>query len=836
MNVPRVKRDRRKRGPAQLPWQDSNWVQSFAGDAPSPLKVTDLNPGFALRQIVLLLEKRKFNDCSQLINQLNQITLKTITPEMPIDMFISEIPSSLIVLESLFSKLFIADPDNFPVMTLKVETLLLRIVQYMARQEDPHNPNYHRVGSSLKAITSILRIIAYVDPELMKVLKNKKTMMENVVEGMGDHGLVSLDSSLMTLHDALKLEFEKNIVAYKAALVKLEELSLSHPKPMTIRNISTASARIAAPSHHKLMKINQDQIQVRLYKNKALLNVVEPSMRSELPKLLENLQQCIENDKSALLTFGQLRKEIKTLPQDVRVAPVIAQYLRGLNKVLELFDQVSEERPTMVSGNTNGYLSDEDAVIALEGSYSDNVNGNANKENGSTTSVPQPPEKTYSDAGDSAIGKSDTDVDVVDVGPSRRSRSKDARKKQERDRSRGRSKDKSRGRSKDRRGGGSMDREEIKPTITKPRRNSVEESAELKLMIARINRMAAASGHRSRSRSRSRDRSELHLPPRKHYKSAKEWLWADLYTFTGDEDIHRDGSTDSQSNASMEINSVGGSEGRMYKPGQEKQLMEEIGRLKYELAKSLDTIQLLQQREMQLMSKLSEQNQKHSGKSEKHPITLIHAYTKLYTDARQDALDALDELSDLEQFDDTDDIKTKLLFSVIVLSFRCCQVEVEELLSNLIQAARVPNTGGAIHSNPHSQYVKEMEHTTMRYLYKTSQTYDTTIIVEKVCSHLFNTLHDYPSLRMSSSLKSYIATCVRVAWQLSTHTPSYIIDYDSKEFSHALHQRFHRDDSSKKIKCYLWPALLDASTMKCVHKGVVITEKNESEEYGDTKL
>ncbi|XP_070539796.1 uncharacterized protein [Ptychodera flava] len=797
MNVPRVKRDRRKRGPAQLPWQDSNWVQSFAGDAPSPLKVTDLNPGFALRQIVLLLEKRKFNDCSQLINQLNQITLKTITPEMPIDMFISEIPSSLIVLESLFSKLFIADPDNFPVMTLKVETLLLRIVQYMARQEDPHNPNYHRVGSSLKAITSILRIIAYVDPELMKVLKNKKTMMENVVEGMGDHGLVSLDSSLMTLHDALKLEFEKNIVAYKAALVKLEELSLSHPKPMTIRNISTASARIAAPSHHKLMKINQDQIQVRLYKNKALLNVVEPSMRSELPKLLENLQQCIENDKSALLTFGQLRKEIKTLPQDVRVAPVIAQYLRGLNKVLELFDQVSEERPTMVSGNTNGYLSDEDAVIALEGSYSDNVNGNANKENGSTTSVPQPPEKTYSDAGDSAIGKSDTDVDVVDVGPSRRSRSKDARKKQERDRSRGRSKDKSRGRSKDRRGGGSMDREEIKPTITKPRRNSVEESAELKLMIARINRMAAASG---------------------------------------DEDIHRDGSTDSQSNASMEINSVGGSEGRMYKPGQEKQLMEEIGRLKYELAKSLDTIQLLQQREMQLMSKLSEQNQKHSGKSEKHPITLIHAYTKLYTDARQDALDALDELSDLEQFDDTDDIKTKLLFSVIVLSFRCCQVEVEELLSNLIQAARVPNTGGAIHSNPHSQYVKEMEHTTMRYLYKTSQTYDTTIIVEKVCSHLFNTLHDYPSLRMSSSLKSYIATCVRVAWQLSTHTPSYIIDYDSKEFSHALHQRFHRDDSSKKIKCYLWPALLDASTMKCVHKGVVITEKNESEEYGDTKL
>uniref|UniRef100_A0ABM0MHR9 Uncharacterized protein LOC100371731 n=1 Tax=Saccoglossus kowalevskii TaxID=10224 RepID=A0ABM0MHR9_SACKO len=649
MNVPRVKRERRRRGQAQLPWQESTWVQSFAGDAPSPIKVSDLNPGFALRQIVLLMEKRKFDDCSQLVNQMNQLTLKTIMPEMPVDVFIEEIPYSLVILESLFSKLFIADPDSFPVITLKVENILLRIVRFLARQEDPNAQKFSKIDQADKAIASILRIIAFVEPEIMKTLRSRKRMMETVLEGMGGHGLVSIDNSLMTLHDALKLEFEQNIIAYKAALQKLEDLSLSHSKPMTLKNISTGSARTAAPSHHKLMKVNQDQIQVRLYKNKSLLNVVEPSMRSKLPNLLQFLQDCIENDKGALLAFGQLRKEIKTIPQDVKVAPIIAQYTRGLRKVLEIFKRVSDENPTdMMNMPGDGYHSDEDTVLTIEHTLHSQDESDQLCVDSGISSGTQSPDKTSSDAGDIATtSKNGSDMEVITLG-----QGKDIRRKQERGRQRNKEKSR-RGRSKERRSI-SIDRDDIKHSITRPRRNSVEESTELRVMIDRINKMAAATGQRSRSRSCSRDRSEPHPPARKHLKSAKEWLWSDL-NLTGEVENQRDGSSaDSQSNNSVEINGssmngrVSPMEVKIFKSSREKLFSDEIERLKTELAKCKDTIQLLQQREKQLMTRLSDTSQRHLYRkaSEQPAVDLINAYTKLYTESRQDALDVLDVMSD----------------------------------------------------------------------------------------------------------------------------------------------------------------------------------------------
>nr|XP_006819559.1 PREDICTED: uncharacterized protein LOC102809050 [Saccoglossus kowalevskii] len=185
----------------------------------------------------------------------------------------------------------------------------------------------------------------------------------------------------------------------------------------------------------------------------------------------------------------------------------------------------------------------------------------------------------------------------------------------------------------------------------------------------------------------------------------------------------------------------------------------------------------------------------------------------------------------------TDDIKSKLLFSVIVLAFRFSQNEIEEMMSKVIEAVNIPNTGVSAQISTHSVYVKEMECLTTNYLYRTAKQYDLNNVIEKVSEQLFSTLHDYPSLRMSSGIKSFIGTCVRVAWQLSTHSPPYILDYDHKDFNDQLHQRFHRNDTNKKIKGYLWPALLDATTLKCVHKGIVITEKSESDdELCDTKL
>ena len=67
------------------------------------------------------------------------------------------------------------------------------------------------------------------------------------------------------------------------------------------------------------MKLTRDQIQERLYKNKTILNAVEASLYNRLPKLLQILQDRIEYDKNALLTFGQLQREITSIPANTKV-------------------------------------------------------------------------------------------------------------------------------------------------------------------------------------------------------------------------------------------------------------------------------------------------------------------------------------------------------------------------------------------------------------------------------------------------------------------------------------------------------------------------------------
>ena len=129
--------------------------------------------------------------------------------------------------------------------------------------------------------------------------------------------MISMKNQLMSLHDALKDEFENTITQYKTAMDKLGSLNLSKSKPLTSR--SFRNKRPSQSNHQQLMKLTRDQIQERLYKNKTILNAVEASLYNRLPKLLQILQDRIEYDKNALLTFGQLQKEITSIPANTKV-------------------------------------------------------------------------------------------------------------------------------------------------------------------------------------------------------------------------------------------------------------------------------------------------------------------------------------------------------------------------------------------------------------------------------------------------------------------------------------------------------------------------------------
>lgn len=109
------------------------------------------------------------------------------------------------------------------------------------------------------------------------MIQARKKSLEKAIEGLGQHGLVgTTDETLMNLHDALKVEFQRVVETYKGALHKLEELSLSSGKKdggKTLRGPAPVQA-----SHQRQLSLKQPEIQERLIKNKTLLNVVEPTL------------------------------------------------------------------------------------------------------------------------------------------------------------------------------------------------------------------------------------------------------------------------------------------------------------------------------------------------------------------------------------------------------------------------------------------------------------------------------------------------------------------------------------------------------------------------------
>ncbi|CAN8024087.1 unnamed protein product [Ixodes persulcatus] len=241
-----------------------------------------------------------------------------------------------------------------------------------------------------------------------------------------------------------------------------------------------------------------------------------------------------------------------------------------------------------------------------------------------------------------------------------------------------------------------------------------------------------------------------------------------------------------------------------------------------ELARARQAILVLQQRQRELQDRLASQAQKMIERSprfenlahcERRPTVLIRRYGSLYAQARVDTLDALDALPQLR---DADELKTKLLFSVVVLGFRSVQSGVAEIKSQVRRLLQIP----AQSSEPR---VKELEASVEDYLRSTVDAFDVSRHVDEVCAQIWATLYDYPCLKGCQGLARYVRDCVRLAWALTVQ--GFGIEYETRVFRRDLHVRFHTSNhESDHIRTYLWPALLRAASQgACVHKGVVVT-------------
>ncbi|XP_014282094.1 uncharacterized protein [Halyomorpha halys] len=192
---------------------------------------------------------------------------------------------------------------------------------------------------------------------------------------------------------------------------------------------------------------------------------------------------------------------------------------------------------------------------------------------------------------------------------------------------------------------------------------------------------------------------------------------------------------------------------------------------------------------------------------------LVRCYGNLYSQGRVEALNALDNLSQLKN---ASELKSKILFSVVVLAFRASGTQLTTKREQIRRILLSP----APQSNAHN----ELEEAIATYLRRTVDTFDLTHCIEEVSSQLWATLYDYPCLKNCAGLLQYIKDSVRLAWALVNQGKGYTLEYEERVFRRDMHVRFHSaNPDNTSIRTYLWPALIEAPGGNCVYKAVVLT-------------
>lgn len=326
----RPDRNRQAVNVQKMQWRNSNWVDGFP-ELVSSMTIADVSPRFAVKRILLLYENAQYREAANFINRLSHNTFKAILDQLPVDLFVEAMPHSLSILEALYAKVFLS--SDCGVKVLRPDHVLMQLVKLFTGST---GGTERWLGSTRK----LLKVIVLSEPKLRKALQVRRRSLDKAVEGLGQHGLVGTsDETLTNLHDALKAEFQKLVDTYKAALLKLEELSLLSSSSSSGKRdgVSKGPAPVQA-SHQRQLSLQQADIQGRLIKNKTLLNVVEPVLENKsMAILLTILKRRVEYDKDALFQFTQLRKELKVESEHV-VAPLLMRYSHACEQVRPMND------------------------------------------------------------------------------------------------------------------------------------------------------------------------------------------------------------------------------------------------------------------------------------------------------------------------------------------------------------------------------------------------------------------------------------------------------------------------------------------------------------------
>ncbi|EDV93215.1 uncharacterized protein LOC6564180 [Drosophila grimshawi] len=193
---------------------------------------------------------------------------------------------------------------------------------------------------------------------------------------------------------------------------------------------------------------------------------------------------------------------------------------------------------------------------------------------------------------------------------------------------------------------------------------------------------------------------------------------------------------------------------------------------------------------------------------------MVSHYRNLYIENRADALEALDSMPQLKH---VHSLKAKILFSMIVLSFRLCHGMRER---KVLEVRRVLNCP----LDSSSETTLALDRSVRHHLHETTDSFPLGEIERSVFNQVLSTLHEYPCLESCPPLTHFVSACVRLAWRMINQKAPYYLDTDFNLgfLRPEKHERHPQSDRrSDLIKAFLWPALMQNN--QCVFKAIVAT-------------
>ncbi|CAB3222906.1 unnamed protein product [Arctia plantaginis] len=198
---------------------------------------------------------------------------------------------------------------------------------------------------------------------------------------------------------------------------------------------------------------------------------------------------------------------------------------------------------------------------------------------------------------------------------------------------------------------------------------------------------------------------------------------------------------------------------------------------------------------------------------------LISQYAAVWSRAADETLPAL---AALDQLRHTPHLKYKIIFSVVVLSFRAA-ISLRDRRLTEVQAL----LGVDVESTPSDPSLTRLTASAIRVLHQTAHSFPLGEAERTVVNQVVSTLREYPCLSSCGALHALVAAACRAAWTISLHSPPLRIDTDFTPvvMNPEKHVRFTssdgRDRRSDLIKSFVWPALMDGN--RCVFRAVVLT-------------